>query len=314
MLNLIWNEWIKIFNRKGTYVMIGILLIVVIGMGILTKTIGETDPSTHWKKELAQENADMKKELKSVNSPTLENNYKESIAINEYRIKHDLPPEDGTYSAMSFISDAGDMISLIGLFVITVAAGIVANEFSWGTVKLLVIRPISRFKILLSKYITVLLLALALIAILFASAGITGLVLFGAGDGSQVHLAYANGNVKEQSLILHLAGSYLLHSISLLMMSTMAFMISAVFRNSSLAVGISIFLLVMGGTVTNLIAMKFDWAKYILFANTDLTQYVDGTPLVSGMTMGFSISVLAVYFIIFQVLAFGVFTKRDIAS
>lgn len=115
-------------------------------------------------------------------------------------------------------------------------------------------------------------------------------------------------------MILHLAGSYLLHSISLLMMSTMAFMISAVFRNSSLAVGISIFLLVMGGTVTNLLAMKFDWAKYILFANTDLTQYVDGMPLVSGMTMGFSIAVLAVYFIMFQVLAFGVFTKRDIAS
>lgn len=293
--------------------MIGILLIVVIGMGIITKTIGETDPSTHWKKELAQENADMKKELKGVNNPMLENKYKESIAINEYRIKHDLP-EDGTYSALSFISDAGDMISLIGLFVITVAAGIVANEFSWGTVKLLVIRPISRFKILLSKYITVLLFALALIAILFASAGITGLVLFGTGDGSQVHLAYANGSVKEQSMILHLAGSYLLHSISLLMMSTMAFMISAVFRNSSLAVGISIFLLVMGGTVTNLLAMKFDWAKYILFANTDLTQYVDGMPLVSGMTMGFSIAVLAVYFIMFQVLAFGVFTKRDIAS
>lgn len=90
------------------------------------------------------------------------------------------------------------MISFAGLFVITVAAGIVANEFSWGTVKLLVIRPISRFKILLAKYVTVLLFALALLFILFASAGITGLALFGAGDGSQVHLVYANGSVQEK--------------------------------------------------------------------------------------------------------------------
>lgn len=97
-------------------------------------------------------------------------------------------------------------------------------------------------------------------------------------------------------------------------MATMAFMISAVFRNSSLAVGISIFLLAMGGTVTNLLATKFDWVKYILFANTDLTQYFDGSPLVSDMTLGFSIVVLAVYFIVFHVLAFGAFTKRDIAS
>ena len=313
MFNLIVNEWIKIFNRKGTYVMIGILLLAVIGLGVLTKTIGETDQNADWKKELAQENADMKEQLKGVSNPALEKSYERSTAINEYRIKHDLP-EDGKYSALSFISDASDVISFAGLFVITVAAGIVANEFSWGTVKLLVIRPISRFKILLAKYVTVLLFALALLFILFASAGITGLALFGAGDGSQVHLVYANGSVQEKSLLLHLAGSYLLNSISLLMMSTMAFMISAVFRNSSLAVGISIFLLAVGGTVTNLLAVKFDWVKYILFANTDLTQYFDGVPLVSGMTLGFSIAVLAVYFIVFQVLAFGVFTKRDIAS
>ncbi|MEC1537259.1 ABC transporter permease [Bacillus sonorensis] len=313
MFNLIVNEWIKIFNRKGTYFMIGILLLSVIGLGILTKTTGETDQNADWKKELAQENADMKEQLKGVSNPALEKSYERSTAINEYRIKHDLP-EDGNYSALSFISDASDVISFAGLFVITVAAGIVANEFSWGTVKLLVIRPISRFKILLAKYVTVLLFALALLFILFASAGITGLALFGAGDGSQVHLVYANGSVQEKSLLLHLAGSYLLNSISLLMMSTMAFMISAVFRNSSLAVGISIFLLAVGGTVTNLLAVKFDWVKYILFANTDLTQYFDGVPLVSGMTLGFSIAVLAVYFIVFQVLAFGVFTKRDIAS
>lgn len=59
---------------------------------------------------------------------------------------------------------------------------------------------------------------------------------------------------------------------------------------------------------------KFEWVKYILFANTDLTQYFDGSPLVSDMTLGFSIVVLAVYFIVFHVLAFGAFTKRDIAS
>lgn len=313
MFNLIVNEWIKILNRKGTYVMIAILLLSAIGLGVLTKMIGETDQNPDWKKELMQENKDMKEQLKGVNNPALEKSYERSTAINEYRIKHDLP-EDGDYSALSFISDASGNIPLLGLFVITVAAGIVANEFSWGTVKLLVIRPISRFKILLAKYFTVLLFALALLFILFASAGITGLALFGAGDGSQVHLAYADGTVEEKSLLLHLAGSYLLNSISLLMMATMAFMISAVFRNSSLAVGISIFLLVMGGTVTNLLATKFDWVKYILFANTDLTQYFDGSPLVSDMTLGFSIVVLAVYFIVFHVLAFGAFTKRDIAS
>lgn len=112
----------------------------------------------------------------------------------------------------------------------------------------------------------------------------------------------------------HLATTYLSESVSALMVATLAFMLSAVFRNSSLAVGFSIFLLVAGTTATAFIAAKFDWAKYILFANVDLTQYVDGTPLIKGMTMTFSLVMLAIYFIIFLLLAFGIFMKRDIAN
>ncbi len=35
MLNLIRNEWMKIFRRPGTYVMIGILLLIVSVMGAI---------------------------------------------------------------------------------------------------------------------------------------------------------------------------------------------------------------------------------------------------------------------------------------
>jgi ABC-2 type transport system permease protein len=98
------------------------------------------------------------------------------------------------------------------------------------------------------------------------------------------------------------------------MLSTMAFMISAVFRNSSLAIGLSIFLMFTGAQFTNLIAIKFDWAKYILFANTDLMQYFEGMPLVEGMTLPFSVSMLVVYFVLFHSLAFFVFRKRDVAA
>ena len=151
-------------------------------------------------------------------------------------------------------------------------------------------------------------------AVLFISSALIGLILFGTGSGDSVHLAYTNGHVVEQSELLFLMKKFLLSSIDVLMLATMAFMISAVFRNSSLATGISIFLLVMGSNITSLLALKFDWAKYILFANTDLMQYVDGTPLVGGMTLGFSITMLIIYFAIFQLLAFGVFMKRDVAA
>ena len=95
----------------------------------------------------------------------------------------------------------------------------------------------------------------------------------------------------------------------------MAFMISAAFRNSSLAIGTSLFLYFVGGTATSFLAANFDWAKYSLFANTNLSRYeMGGMPFVEGMTMTFSVIMILIYFSLFVTLAFTVFTKRDIAS
>lgn len=59
---------------------------------------------------------------------------------------------------------------------------------------------------------------------------------------------------------------------------------------------------------------QYDWAKFILFANTDLRQYTTGTPLVEGMTMTFSIVMLLIYFALFAFLSLYIFKKRDVAA
>ncbi|KQL53445.1 hypothetical protein AN964_08020 [Heyndrickxia shackletonii] len=313
MLNLITNEWLKIFKRTGTYVMIALIIIGLIGMGAIQKIyLDKGKQNANWKTELSAQVQNDEKSLKGM-PKIARSEIQKKIDINKYRIEHNIPPQ--TKKTMySFINESSALITFAGLFTIIIAAGIVASEFGWGTIKLLLIRPIKRSKILLSKYFTVLLFGILMTAVLFVGAALIGLILFGTGAGSNIHLAYANNHVVEQSMLWFLVKKFLLSSIDVLMLATMAFMISAVFRNSSLAIGISIFLLVMGSNVTMLLSMKFDWAKYILFANTDLMQYVDGTPMVKGMTLGFSITMLIIYFVIFQLLAFGVFTKRDVAA
>src|SRR5690625_7731056 len=81
----------------------------------------------------------------------------ERVEINNYYLEHDIQPS--TYGAWQFVADNAGLLSIVSLLTIIVAAGIVANEFRWGTIKLLLIRPISRTKILASKYIAVLLFA-----------------------------------------------------------------------------------------------------------------------------------------------------------
>ncbi|PWW26462.1 ABC-2 type transport system permease protein [Cytobacillus oceanisediminis] len=319
MLRLIQNEWMKIFRRSGTYVMLGMLLIMttVAGAFIKYQESGGTVPdNSEWKRGLQTQNESYQKQLDEMGEMApreMKEQYQREIAINEYRIENDISPNQD-YSIWGFVTDTSQLIEFAGLFTIIIAGGIVASEFNWGTIKLLLIRPIKRGKILASKYITVVLFGLMTLFILFAYSAILGVLLFGMPEKAAPYLNYYNGTVKEQSMAIHLIIFYGLKSINMLMLATMAFMISAVFRNSSLAIGLSLFLMFMGGQVTRLISMKFDWAKYSLFANTDLLQYFEGVPMVQGMTLGFSIMMIFIYFLFFQALAFYVFKKRDVAA
>ncbi|MEH7119023.1 ABC transporter permease [Neobacillus vireti] len=316
MINLIKNEWMKIFRRPGTMVMIIILILSLTLVGIVIKSQQKNidiQQDKNWQQILQEENNALKQQMVKSQNNTEKQYFKKEIAINDYRIKHDMPPKE-KYSVWSFVKDSSQLIMLAGVFIIIVSAGIVASEFNWGTIKLLLIRPINRSKILLAKYFTVLLFAILMLAIMFVFSGILGAILFGLPDRAVPYLNYYNGHVTEQNIVVHLLIYYGLSSIDTIMLVTMAFMISAVFRNSSLAIGLSLFLLFTGGQFTALLAMKFDWAKYLLFANTDLMQYFEGTPLVEGMTIPFSITILIIYFALFMFLAFYVFKKRDVAA
>lgn len=319
MLNLIKNEWMKIFRRPGTYVMIGLLVFMVSVSGAFVKyqeSNGTIPDNENWKQGLKVENEAKKNELEQMQGTvpeTVKSQYEKEIAMNEYRIKHDISPNED-YSLWSFVNDTSGMIDFVGLFTIIIAAGIVASEFNWGTIKLLLIRPIKRWKILAAKYITVLLFGFLMIMLLFAYSGLLGAILFGMPENFVPYLNYYQGEVTEQSMPVHLLFYYVLLSISTFMLATMAFMMSAVFRNSSLAIGLSVFLLFMGGQVTQLIAMKYSWAKYSLFANTNLIQYFEGTPMVDGMTLPFSVIMLIIYFLLFLFLSYFVFKKRDVAA
>ena len=204
------------------------------------------------------------------------------------------------------------MICQRAIFII-IAAGIVAGEFNSGTIKLLLIRPLKRWKILVSKYLAVLLFALDALIILFIASFIVGGIVYGFSGASQPYLGFRDGNVIEINMLWHIFTTYAYACVNLLMMVTFAFMISTVFRNNSLAVGISLFLLFTGNALVGFLS-QHSWVKYILFANTNLMVYVDGAPVAKGMTMTFSLLVLAAYFIGFNVISWLVFSKRDVAA
>ncbi|HBP63846.1 MAG TPA: hypothetical protein DD730_06160 [Desulfosporosinus sp.] len=234
------------------------------------------------------------------------------IKTNNYRIEHNLPPTEGR-TLWGSVTQTTGLISLVSLLSIIISAGIVAGEFITGTIKLLIIRPLNRWKVLLSKYVTVLLFAFGGLLILFSASFLVGGLFYGFSGANQPYLSYINGNVTEVNMVRHIFTTYVYACVDLLMMVTFAFMVSTVFRNNALAVGTSIFLLFTGNVLVSLLS-KYNWVKYVLFANTDLTQYAKGEPIVKGMTLTFSFIVLIVYFMIFIAISWIFFSRRAISE
>lgn len=314
MINLVRNENMKLAHSISTWIMMGILILIIVIVGLVSRFAGTQAPKSDWKTNVTTQNQDIKQSLTQQGIPKAEKDRRTKLLqTNEYSLSHNIEPIQGN-SLWGFVGGiAGNLISLIALFAIVMGGGIVANEFSGGTIKLLLIRPSKRWKILLSKYIAVIGYTFLMLLVLLVVSVLLGGTLFSFKGAGTPYLENSNGNITEVSMIIHIVQFYGLQCVSLIMMVTLAFMISTVFRNSAMAIGIGVFLLTVGNVITMLL-LKYSWAKYILFANTDLNQYINGEPLVKGMTMTFSIIVLIAYFIIFNVISYLGFTKRDIIA
>lgn len=226
-----------------------------------------------------------------------------SVVITALLIKYVVQAEMD--HVLQFMSFSNHLISLVTIFAVIVAGDIVASEFTWGTIKLLLIRPVSRGKILWAKYVTVVLFIVMLLLLMLIASYFSGLLLFGV-----------SGRVGEDASLSAILSVYGLKAVDILMTASMAFMISTVFRSSSLAIGLSIFLMLTSNTIIfALTQLKYEWAKYLLFTNTNLITYLSGgRPPFAGMTIGFSVSVLIVYWIVFYAVSWFIFTKRDVSG
>lgn len=202
-----------------------------------------------------------------------------------------------------FVLNSSSLLFAVQLLTIVIAGEIVSSEFAWGTVKLLLIRPVNRTKILYSKYIVVLLFALLCMAVLLLSSILFGAVFF------RLFSLDGLSFLRETGII------YGFRFVEIAIVASMAFMLSTLSRSSSLGVGLSIFLVFAGMlTAEGMEMFGISLGKFLLFANLDLTQYrEEATPAFPGMTPGFSIVVLSVYFLLFHLISWISFTKRDIS-
>ena len=153
--------------------------------------------------------------------------------------------------------------SQFGIFLIVVvvmiAGTIVSEEFNKGTIKLLLVKPYTRNKILMAKAITTLSMILFVIVVTLIMQILIGGIIFGFDSLSEPVVAYNfnTNTMEEMNIFANLGVQTLTQLPMIILLATLAFAISTLFTNSTLAITISL-LGFMSASIINQLAIGYD--------------------------------------------------------
>ncbi len=327
MINLVQNEMLKIIRKRKIWI---ITLIMAVLISLFTyaqfkeveRTL-EKYGSVDWRTTLQQQIIDTENRL-SNGGRNISDEWRQQLQIRiqqqQYYLDHDINPS--TPGAPTFVRTflENSVSLLLPLFVMVIAADLVSSEHSLGTVKLLLTRPVKRWKILLSKYLA---LILSISLIVFIYSGLTYLIsgaLFGySGWKAPVIMGFTTNGTELNTAGVYLVPQwqYILQASGLawfvcLVVGTLSFMLSVLVKSTAAGMGIMLASLI-AGTILNNMVSTWESAKYLFMVNLNLLSYLKGAaPPIEGMTLLFSFCVLLVWGIAGFFTAFIVFTKRDV--
>lgn len=252
----------------------------------------------------------------------------EEITLSVERLKTNTPPieSDSLYGLMESSLSA---TSLLTILLMVLAGGMIANEFSAGTIKLLLITPHKRRSVFWAKVVVLVEITLIATGALFVLQFLVSGLFGGFGNIGDTYLTPLFGNIVRVPYILVMLYKYLLFLLPVFAFGALALMLSAVSRKSAFAIAVSIMLMYGGEIVNSILAVvsnvfSLTGARFMLFTNTNLDAYFvssqtsdelfDLSDIVSAPSSSllFSIAILVVHIACFLWIARDSFCRRDV--
>lgn len=244
--------------------------------------------------------------------------YMKNNANNKYIIDNKVDINSPKTTRNLLINTLSDNFLFIMIIIAAGAGSIVSTEFDKGTIKLLLVRPYSRNKILLSKYIVSMFMIIFAILSAFIMQLIIGGIFFGFSSLNIPVVIYnfVQNKVMHINLFKYIFDNVLAVLPEFILLATLAFAISTITNVSTLGVGLPI-VGVGAADIINLIAINRNIIplKYFVTLNWNFTNYLyGGVNSFPTLSIPFSILICTIYFLIMIITAFIIFNKRNIKN
>ncbi|WP_409346682.1 ABC transporter permease [Paenibacillus sp. MBLB4367] len=327
LLPLIQNETVKMLKKRRFLV---VILIVAILVPVFT--YGQLKVAQNTRKQFGTDNWRVTEQQKisditnRLSSGRVTEEWKKMLRVelrkSQYALEKNIDPNspNGVTFTREFMKNSVTLF--LPLLIAVIAADIVSSEQSTGTIKILLTRPVRRWRVLMSKFLTLVLFVSLIILSTGALAYLISGLVFGYGGwtapvltGYQFvggELSTANTHAIEQWQFLLM--EFGLAWFSCVVVACMSLMVSVLVRSTAAGIGIMLATLIAGTILANMVS-SWETAKYLFMVNIDTIGYLVGSPPpIAGMTITFSLAVLAIWAAAALFVAFRVFTKRDILN
>lgn len=323
-LPLVENEVLKLLKRRRFRVVL-LILVGLIGLIVFAQAKGRERflSGKDWRVRVQERVANMQNAVRSGRMPKSADRWTRfEISRLQYHVDRNIDPDaiSGPLFVRLFANASSYL--LLPLLALVFGSDIVSSEFSQGTIKLLLTRPARRGTVLASKLfalclaITLMVFAGGLVAYAFGGAvfgyrGWGAPILTGfrlTGEALDVSTVRSVSLWKETVCVFGLAW------FAALVVGALSLLTSVLLRSTAAAMG-TMFAALIAGTILPRVASSWEAQKYLFVTNLPLPDYYSGSPPpIPGITLGFSVAVLAIWAAAGTALAFMVFVRRDVLA
>lgn len=292
-----------------------------------------------WKVKLDNDITELETNLKDNSIPdnykaNMQNELKNLKYLKDNNIK---PIDHSEFTSYNYFSE---LLKILGVFMLGIGlaifmSDIVSGEYTPATLKFLLIQPVSRGKVLLSKFISIVLASLVMILSLEGIAFLVIGLLKGFGNSNYpmnygTKYVFDLGNIQNgANPLIEVANSasmislsnftlkaILLQCLFIVACCTFIFMISTLVKSSMISMAISTGTLI-GCSILNEALPQFRKVSFLLFSSYgDSSSLLDGSISVffnkPNVTMQFGIIVMVAWIIVCYLISHLVFSKKDI--
>lgn len=312
MIGAIKNELIKLIAQKKV-ISIVIITIILLGIGLIVQVTDKDSSQSAWQEELSEE-------LVVLEDDTISNKtdvHTDRIKEIKFRLKHNISPNGdstGPGTVVSEFSNSPFITILIPLFVILLFGNMIIGEINDGSLKISLVSPVGRSKILLSKIVANFLCVSLTALLYFIGVYIISSFKYGfSGWSNNVMFILNNEPVLVKMWVAAIVG-FITTSITIIAYIGIAALLSVVV-NDAVALTVVMSGVLIYGFITPMILGNAKWLSYLYITNMNIYSLVSGqsitinyghSPLESSLLLLISTAFL-------YVLAFRIFKKKELS-